>query len=112
MKQGRVDIWMPVYIGDYLSATIGLTLAEHGAYFLAMMMYWKKRYALTDRELRAATQREYQRIKEYFHLADGLWHHSRIDSELAKAVNASNAARAKSLLGVAARKKSNEDPKP
>lgn len=111
MKQNKI-IWMPLYIGDYLGDTIGLTLSEHGAYFMAMMMYWKKGYALTDKELRAATGREYQSIKDYFHLADGLWHHGRIDSELGKVHERSKSAREKALLGVAAKKKKNEDPQP
>lgn len=80
---------MPVFIGDYLADTIGLTLSQHGAYFLLMMAYWKNRGPLPDAEAKAvirdACATDARRIQKYFRIASGFWHHKRIDAELLRA---------------------------
>ena len=88
------DIWMPVYIGDYLSDTQLLTTEQHGAYLLLIMAYWKNRKPLPDDDkvLRAIARLEQKQWKScravlepFFTVCDGFWQHKRIESELERA---------------------------
>lgn len=89
----KVDIWMPVYIGDYLRDTVELTDKEHGAYFLLMLHYWQKKGDISneiDRLARVArTDEKTCRfiLGSFFKTRDGKYVHKRIDEELEKAEN-------------------------
>ena len=99
----RIDVWMPLYIGDYLKDTISLTRAEHGAYLLSMMEYWSKGESLPDRHFRGILGKEFARVSEFYSMVDGRWHHKRIDEELAKAREKLRKAQEKSKKGHLAR---------
>lgn len=91
----KTDIWMPLYIGDYLADTGHLTTTQHGAYLLLLMHYWRKReLPADDKQLAAIAKlplRIWLDVKEtmqaFFY--DG-WKHHRIESELAKRAAVSN----------------------
>ena len=99
----KTKIWMPVYVGDYMADTIGLTLSQHGAYFLSLMAYWRKGDALSSDELKEICGREIDRVSQFFVLLDGRWHHKRVDKELEISRIKSEKARESSMKGVAAR---------
>lgn len=92
----RADIWMPLYIGDYLSDTMHLTTEQHGAYLLLIMAYWKNggplpgnaaALAATCRLSGDAWSNAQAMLASFFTIdaVSGDWRHERIDKELADA---------------------------
>lgn len=96
-------IWMPLFIGDYLADTMGLSKAEHGSYLLSMMAYWRKGGPLTTLEFKGVAGKEFDRVSKYFIHQDNHWQHGRIQEELEKAAERMKLAREKSAKGVLAR---------
>lgn len=91
--------WMPLYVADYLADTRRLTMAEHGAYMLLIMEYWRNG-GLPDDERKlarivGATPEEWAAVRDNVaELFQPGWRHKRIDAELAKSEGKSEAARA------------------
>ncbi len=85
---------MPLYVGDYLGDTGHLTTAQHGAYLLLMMHYWRKGVLPDDdRQLSKITKLplktwcDYRAtLQDFFY--EG-WKHKRIDAELARMMRVS-----------------------
>ena len=84
-------IWMPIYWGDYLGKTSGLSCEEHGAYLLLICAYWQRGKPLPDddRYLSTATRLTLKKwriirpkILYYFGQKDGELIHDRIEKEL------------------------------
>lgn len=90
----KTDVWMPIYIGDYLADTSHLTTEEHGAYLLLMFHYWRTGPLPSDeRRLMSiagisgdAWSIAWALLKGFFVPGeDGALHHKRIDHELKEA---------------------------
>jgi uncharacterized protein YdaU (DUF1376 family) len=90
--------WMPLYVGDYLGDTGHLTTAQHGAYLLLMMHYWRKcelpdddRQLCKIAKLPLKTWCEYRAtLQDFFY--EG-WKHKRINAELARMMRVSEKTR-------------------
>lgn len=100
----KTDVWMPIYVGDYLKDTGDLTLTEHGAYFKLLMSYWQKgclEHCLEkcSRIAGAYTQAEreaVQSVVERFFIAeDGMLYNKRMTAELERAKAKRDAAQSK-----------------
>jgi len=89
----KVDIFMPIFIGDYLKDTTFLTTEQHGAYILMLFACWQHgSIPDSDQVIRRITGLDKDAWSEskdvlmaYFKIQDGAIHHSRIDRELISA---------------------------
>lgn len=102
----KVDMWMPLYIADYLADTSRLTTVQHGAYLLLMMDYWRNGPPPDDDDVlsqitkvRAEEWPAVRRAIAGFFEIDGFWVHGRIDSELQKAKDFREKQKANGKLG-------------
>ena len=90
----KADVWMPLYIGDYLAATQRLTTEQHGAYLLLLIDYWRNGPPPFDDAVLAQITRlklsAWRKMKHviigFFKPDDDLLVHSRVDAERGKAV--------------------------
>lgn len=107
----KADIWMPLYIGDYLRGTTRLNTEQHGAYLLLIMDYWGNGPPPDDDTILAsicrASPQSWKKLKPvisgFFTAQDGAWHHARIDDEIQKAKNGKEKAGAKAAAAAEAR---------
>lgn len=98
----KTSAWMPLYIGDYLADTMHLTTAEHGAYLLLIMHYWRMQALPDDDKSLASIAKVTQKlwdgglglvIRRFFQVDAGELRHKRIDAELQKALGNSSKRR-------------------
>ena len=95
MARESVDVWMPLYIGDYLADTMHLSTEQHGAYLLLIMHQWRRGpIADDDDTLAAITRLPAERwlrarpiLEEFFVVADGCWVQPRAARERSNAAD-------------------------
>ena len=104
---GKVDIWMPIYIGDYLKDTYHLKAEEHGIYLLLMFYYWNTGSLPTEEddliEIARITKKKVHKLHKVlntFFAYDGrLYSHKRIDRERTKSFSNRRKAQENGKLG-------------
>ena len=107
----KTDIWMPLYIGDYIADTGRLTTEQHGAYFLLMMDYWRNGPPPDDDQVLAQITRlsvdawsiARAKLEIFFSIDSGTWKQKRLDEELIMAKKNKEAAQSKAKAAAEAR---------
>lgn len=114
MSDKKTDIWMPLYIGDYLADTMSFTTEQHGAYIRMLMACWReqgKPLSGTDEDLATITGLPIARWRSCkpkllakFQVAeDGSVTHKRASKEIEKAGRVSQARSEAGKAGAAKR---------
>ncbi len=104
--QPKADIWMPLYVADYVADTPYLTTEQHGAYLLLLMAYWRNGPPPDNDAILSSLVKMTPDawsiaravLVQYFDICDGQWLHRRVEKELSKA----NANRGKAHAKAAA----------
>jgi uncharacterized protein YdaU (DUF1376 family) len=89
----KIDIWMPLYVADYLADTSRLSTEQHGAYLLLLIDYWRNGPLPDDDAVLAQITRmspdawsnARSTLQAFFKHESGKWVHGRVEVELAKA---------------------------
>lgn len=110
-NKNKTDIWMPIYIGDYLSATTRLTTEQHGAYLLLLMDYWKNGpLPDNDRVLAQICRMNLDDwsnarsiLEAFFEVSDKQWIHKRVEREIEEAKDRKETATRRAKAGAEAR---------
>ena len=95
----RPNSWMPIYWGDYSKDTGHLNNSGHGAYLMLIKHYWCSGKPLPNddgqlwRIACCNSRKAWLRIKPVleplFVASQNYWNHSRVDKEIAKAIEIS-----------------------
>lgn len=105
MSKIKIDIWMPVYIGDFHKDTTDFTTEMVGAYILLCLQHWYKGPPKDDDETLARicklSVERFRAIRDdllfFFEIKDSRWVHHKLQAEYEKWLknreSRSNAAR-------------------
>lgn len=110
-SKAKTDVWMPLYVADYLADTSRLTTVQHGAYLLLIMDYWRNGSLPDDDSILAqitkmqpdawSNTRAY--ISKFFSIENGQWFHKRIEAEILKATDNAQKAHDRAVKAAQAR---------
>lgn len=115
----KPDLWMPLYIADYLADTTHLSAEQHGAYILMLMASWKRGGSLPDdgpqlasiARLDAAKWRKHEPIlRAFFDAEGGLLIQKRLAEEYADAVKVHDAQKSNGAKGGRPKKQTQQKP--
>lgn len=120
-KQKKTDIWMPLYVGEYVADTMSFTTDQHGAYLLLLMALWREKgkpLQDNDEDLATITRLPLDRwlaikpkiLAKFIVGADGSITHKRAAQEVARAQDVSEKRVAAGKAG--AEKRWQKDGKP
>lgn len=93
------DIWMPLYVNDYLGNTQHLSTEQHGAYLLLILHAWRSggRIENDDDTFQSITKmsktdwlKSKQKISKFFLVGSEFWQHDRVVFELNKSKEITN----------------------
>jgi uncharacterized protein YdaU (DUF1376 family) len=93
-KTPKHDIWMPLYVSEYLGDTMHLTTEQHGAYLLLLMAAWKNDGKLPSdagalQQICRMTAQQWARhertLQAFFFVTEDFWIQNRVRKELDKA---------------------------
>jgi len=108
----KPDLWMPLYIADFICDTVHLNDAETGAYLLLICHAWRNGGAIPDDEAQLkricrSSSESWSAIKAtvlaFFFKVDGGYRHKRVDSELEIAKRNTAARSSSGKIGAAKR---------
>jgi uncharacterized protein YdaU (DUF1376 family) len=111
LSAGKTDIWMPVYIGDYLADTMHLSTEQHGAYLLLLFHLWRRGILQDDdvvlAQITGLSVKAWSICRivlaEFFEIRDGLWHHGRVERERIKVATKQQYNSSRAKLGASSR---------
>ena len=92
MSDTKIDIWMPVYIGDFHKDTTDFTAEMVGAYILLCLQHWYKGPPKDDDEILARicklSVERFRYLQDdllfFFEIIDGRWVHHKHKAEFEK----------------------------
>lgn len=107
----KADIWMPLYVADYVADTPYLTTEQHGAYLLLLMAYWRNGPPPDNDAILSSLVKMTPDawsiaravLVQFFDVSEGFWMHKRVEKEIHKAQKNRSTAHDKAAKAAVAR---------